>query len=951
MRPARFERAASARVGVLVLALSGRLAAYLMPQTHREDAPAGVHSSVVLLGRREECARIDELLDLARLGRSGAVVIRGDPGIGKTALVEYAGMRAGGMRLLRAVGVESESDMPYSGLHELLRPIAGLIERLPRQQRTAMRGALAPTGGEIADRFAVYTATLGLVALAAGERPLVCLVDDAHWLDRGSAEALLFTARRLEDDDVAMVFAARDAPPRGLPAPGLPELRLGGLDAAAAVQLLVDHHGAIAADVARRIADATGGNPLALLEAPHEMRGAQLAGLDAMDDPIPVGKGIEHAFLARARGLPEPTAWALLLAATADRSEVDLILAAAEARPNVLDDAERVGLVRVEAGRIRFRHPLVRSAVYHGAPSRQRRAAHQALAAVLTAPEHADRQAWHLAAAATGPDESIACALANAAERVGRRGGIAAQAEFLASAADLSPDPGARVRRLLGAGLAAADAGLLERSDALLRIGLREVDDPLLRSDLVLARWDVMFRGGLAADWYEPTLATAAAIEAVDPDRAAALVAHAWDFAFDLREPGASRELAGWIQALTGGRALEATNLAASSALCWQWMADGRRDESAAAAERGARLALAGEFDQAAYFAECLTFTDRFTEAQRILEQLVARCRVEGRLTHLAYALVSLARLQLRRGRLRRSYATATEALTVARDTGAAWAIGYASQAIARSAAVLGRDRECMEHAERAIELGADNGGRCVEAPARHALGVMRLGRGDSVEALAHLKTAAEAVAEVLEPGFMCHEPDLIEALAATGHADDASHAVRRLSSAAEGTGADWTAAVAARCVALTMGGDEADDAFRVAIDRCSGQVPGFERARTQLLYGRWLRHAGRRADARPQLREAERAFDACGGLPWAEQAQRELVASGERARRRRPDTRDELTAQELQVASIVAEGASNSEAAARLFLSPKTIEKHLGNAYRKLGVRSRTQLANRLER
>jgi DNA-binding CsgD family transcriptional regulator len=905
----------------------------------------------VLFGRSDECARIDELLDMARLGRSGALVIRGDPGIGKTALVDYAGMRGGEMRVLRAVGVESESEMPYSGLHELTRPIAGLIERLPRQQRAAIQDALAPAGGEIADRFAVYTATLGLVALAAVDGPVLCLIDDAHWLDRGSAEALLFTARRLEDDDVAMVFAARDAPPRGLPAPGVPELRLGGLDPAAAVELLADHHATIAPDVARRIAAATGGNPLALLEVPREMREAQLAGLDAMDDPIPVGQGVERAFRARAEGLPGPTAWTLLLAAAADNSEVDVILAAAQAQPDVLDAAERAGLVRVDGGRIRFRHPLVRSAVYHGAPSRRRREAHQALAAVLAAPEHADRRAWHLAAAATGPDESVARTLADAAERVGRRGGIAAQAAFLASSADLSPDPQLRVRRLLAAGLAAADAGLLERGDALLRVGLREADDPLLRSDLVLARWDVMFRGGLAAEWYEPTLAAAAAIEADDPGRAAALVAHAWDYAFDLLEPGASRDLAAWIEALSGEQAPEAASLAALSALCWQWMADGRRDESAAAAERGAHLALRGEFDQAAYFAECLTFTDRFDEAQRVLERLVARCRVEGRLTHLAYALVSLARLHFRRGRFRRSYATATEALTVARDTGAAWAIGYASQAIARGAAVLGRDEECGENADRAIELGAENGGRCVEAPARHALGIMHLGRGNNVEALAHLESAAEAVSEVREPGFMCHEPDLIEALAATGQADVARPTVERLASAAAQPGAAWTAAVAARCVALMTGGRDAGDAFEVALDRCSTDVSGFERARTQLLYGRWLRHAGRRADARPHIREAERAFDACGAAPWAEQAQRELVASGERARRRRVETRDELTAQELQVALIVAEGASNREAAARLFLSPKTIEKHLGNAYRKLGVRSRTQLANHLER
>jgi DNA-binding CsgD family transcriptional regulator len=899
----------------------------------------------------KECARIDELIDRARCGRSGTLVIRGDPGIGKTALVDYADSRADGMRVLRAVGVESESELPYSGLHELVRPVAGLIERLPRQQRTAMRDALALGGGDVGDRFAVYGATLGLVAHAASERPVLCLIDDSHWLDRGSAEALLFAARRLEDDDVAIVFAARDAPPRGLTAPGVPELRLGGLEPAAAVQLLAGRHESIAADVARRIADATGGNPLALLEAPREMREGQLSGHDSIDDPIAVGEGIEHAFLVRAQGLPEGTAWALLLAATAGSAHVSTILAAAHADADVLDEAERAGLLRVDTGRVRFRHPLVRSAVYHGAPSGERRAAHRALAAVLAGPEHSDRRAWHLAAAATGPDESVACALVTAADRVGRRGGVAGQAEFMARAADLSPDPHVRVERLLAAGLAAADAGLLDRGDGLLQVGLREADDPRVRADLVLGRWDVMFRGGQAAEWYQPTLSTAASMEKIDKGRAAALVGHAWDFAFDLLEPAAARELAAWIWRLVGADALEATNLPALSALCWQWMADGRRDDSGDAAEVGARLALKGEFDQAAYFAECLTFTDRFSQARSVLEQLVARCRAEGRLTHLAYALVSLARLHLRCGELRRSYATATEALTVAGDTGASWAIGYALQALARSEALLGRDQECTEHALRAIELGADTGGRCVAAPARHALGLMRLGRGECAEALGELEAAARAVEEVREPGFMCHAPDLIEALAAVGRGEEALRAAADLGRFAQDSGSRWTSVVAARCVALTSRDHEARGAFAVALDRCSGEVPEFERARTQLLFGRWLRHAGHRAEARGQLRDAESAFESCGALPWAEQARRELAASGERARRRRPDTRDDLTAQELQVAMIVAEGASNREAAARLFLSPKTIEKHLGNAYRKLGVRSRTQLANRLER
>jgi len=323
---------------------------------------------------------------------------------------------------------------------------------------------------------------------------------------------------------------------------------------------------------------------------------------------------------------------------------------------------------------------------------------------------------------------------------------------------------------------------------------------------------------------------------------------------------------------------------------------------------------------------------------------------MEGRLTHLAYALVSLARLQHRQGQFRRSYATASEALTVARDTGAAWAIGYALQALARTEAVLGRDQECTEHAVRAIELGADTGGRCVQAPARHAVGLMLLGRGDPAGALAQLEAAADAVAEVQEPGFMCHGPDMVEALAAVGRAGDALLASEQLDGAAKRAGSAWSLAVAARCVALTAGRERADAAFRLALEGCSRGVPEFERARTQLAYGRWLRHAGRRTEARAQLRDAESAFGSCGALPWAEQARRELTASGERARKRGPDTRDELTAQELQVALIVAGGASNRDAAARLFLSPKTIEKHLGNAYRKLGVRSRTQLARRLE-
>ncbi len=422
----------------------------------------------MLFGREHECARLEELLDDARNGHSRALVLRGDPGIGKTALLEYAIERAEGFRVLRAVGIESESKLAFSGLHQLLRPVLGALDQVPEAGAEALRRSLALAEPGEVNPFLVYAGALQLLAAAAEREPILAVVDDAHWLDPASAEAITFAARRLEAESVAVLFAVREGETTRLDARGIPELWIKGLSAEAAGELLAEvNGGSIAAAVAGRLVAATEGNPLALVEIPPMLSEGQRAGTDPLDDPLAVGESVERAFLSRARSLSPRAREALLIAAASDSGDLAAIARAGGGSVAALDEAEEGGLVRVHGGELSFRHPLVRSAVYAAASAGARREAHAALAEAF-GEEDADRRAWHLAAAAIGPDEAIAAALEGAAERARGRGGVGAEARLLERSAALTPDPDQRASRLGQAGWAAFFAGWSDEALALL---------------------------------------------------------------------------------------------------------------------------------------------------------------------------------------------------------------------------------------------------------------------------------------------------------------------------------------------------------------------------------------------------------------------------------------------------------------------------------------------------
>ena len=903
----------------------------------------------MLFGREHECARLEELLDDARNGHSRALVLRGDPGIGKTALLEYAIERAEGFRVLRAVGIESESKLAFSGLHQLLRPVLGALDQVPEAGAEALRRSLALAEPGEVNPFLVYAGALQLLAAAAEREPILAVVDDAHWLDPASAEAITFAARRLEAESVAVLFAVREGETTRLDARGIPELWIKGLSAEAAGELLAEvNGGSIAAAVAGRLVAATEGNPLALVEIPPMLSEGQRAGTDPLDDPLAVGESVERAFLSRARSLSPRAREALLIAAASDSGDLAAIARAGGGSTAALDEAEESGLVQVRAGELLFRHPLVRSAIYSAATTSARREAHTALAEAFGS-EDADRRAWHLGAAAIGPDEAIASALEEAAERAQGRGGMAAQARLLERSAALTSDPEQRASRLGQAGWAAFSAGWSEEAMTLLGQGLELTEDPLTRADLHDALAYLNWSQASSGDQAETCIAEAERVEGVDPIRAARLLWHASgevSLRFDIER---HRELAERIWSLVEDQD-EAQIPHGLAARAWQAVLDGDLSQGIALAERGAAIvgpdsALSGG-GLLIDFAECLAALEQYRSADRMLARAVPLYRDGGMLVALIAALSVLSGLELNRGRLERAMAAATESLQRARELDLSRHVAWALICMAGVEAVLGRDEACRAHAAEAVATRAQADVE-IEAHALDALGRLELGQGCAQESIHRFERVRE-FAGVAGGGtpYLRWRPDLIEAYARTNRQAEAARELAALESLkASGLG-PWASAAIARCRGLLADEETFAEAFAEALRLCTDSVSPFERARTELVYGERLRRAGRRLDSREQLRSALDQFERLGASSWAERAREELRASGETARKRDPALVDELTPRELEIALQVADGGTNKEVAARLFLSPKTVELHLGRVYRKLGIRSRTELA-----
>ncbi|MFH8371115.1 ATP-binding protein [Streptomyces sp. NPDC018031] len=916
----------------------------------------------MLYGRDDEQRRIDHLLAAARDGRSGALVVRGAPGIGKTALLEYAISAATGMRVLRGQGIEAEGELPYAGLHLLLHPALGEAERLPGPQRSALLSAFGLADSDRpGDPLLVGLAVLSLLSELAERGPLLCVVDDTHWLDHGSAEALLFAARRLHAEGIALLLAERDDP-GSLPAPGLPELALAGLDDGAAARLL-DHKAADLSNAARdRVLSAAWGNPLALLELPAVLTregggitgpgpgpvdgGAATTGPAVPGSEVPLGDRLRVVFGGQLVGLPAATRTVLLAAAAEHRGELDVVLravATSGAGPTDLAPAERAGLIRVDGRNVVFRHPLVRAAVLQSAPHGDRIAVHRALAEALSGPDQADRRAWQSAAAACAPDEEVAAELAAAAARARARGGPAAAAAAHEAAARFAPDPAWRTEHLVMAAADAAEAGDFAHAGDLAERALPDAADPVLRSRVLQVRAAADFGRGALRDANAHLLAGAESAAGHDSGQALKLLLDAVHIAWFIDDGGVRPRTARQVAALAvpaGSTAAPAAGLLRSLVGIWE----GRHVPAEPFPElvRAACRALGDDPRGQVLVAAAMLAGAQDAELYELASNLVAQGREQGRIAWLPPALSYLTAAEFFLGRPRAAVAAATEALHIAQDTNQPQWTGQLQAILAALAAAAGDDERCRALAAEALEgTPAPNIGG-----ARWALGLLALGAGRPEEAVRHLEALAEGPERHLAHSTRSI-PDLVEAAVRLGETDRAERAFARLDHWARWAGQPCVDALVSRCRALLDSGESVEKHYRTALGRHALAPRPYEEARTRLLYGEWLRRERRKAEATAQLRGALRIFEDLGAEPWAHRARTELGATGIETPRARPaGPLAQLTPQENQIVRLAADGLQNRAIAAKLFLSPRTVAYHLYKAYPKLGVASRSELS-----
>ncbi|MGW0808262.1 AAA family ATPase [Nonomuraea sp. NPDC002799] len=864
----------------------------------------------VLWGRDGEQATVRHLLAGARQGTSGVLVLRGDPGIGKTSLLDHAASAAGGMRVLRGSGVESEAELPFAGLHLLLHPVLDRLPRLPRPQADALRGAfgLGPAAG---DRFLVGLGVLSLLSELAAAGSLLCLVDDAHWLDHASADALLIAARRLDADGVALLFAARDP---GFPAPGLPEYRLGGLLPADAAKLLDATAGELPVGLRHRVLAEADGNPLALIELPKSL------GLH------PLTGRLQEAFEHRANALPASARTLLTVAAIDGTGELGTVLAAGRELGASADDLETIrqsGLVAVEGHRLDFRHPLVRAAVQGAAGKEVRLAVHAALARALPEPQDADRRAWHQAAAATAPHEKLAEELESTARRAAERGGGAAAAAAYQRAAELSVDPADRARRLTLAAEAAEYGGRFDHARAIAEHAGGPNTDPALTSRLIRVRACSDYGMGLLPSAHALLSMGVDHIAEEDPQAAAWLLLDASSLIW----LDGDRDMAARTARQLAGLRLREDDPATPVYLLCRWFAalalrrpaEGLPPlpEVVAAARE-----LAGLDRRGLLLVGALGLAEPDRHTHDLATRATAAIRVESRVGLLPQALTYLASTQLALGWHADVRAHAGEAVRIARDTAQPQWATQAGALLAHLGAIEGEEAACQGFgdARALLDLG--------------------LGRADSAllayEDLLYGRARNQISA-------MRVVPDMVEAAVRCGTPGRATQALARFIEWAAILDQPWAHALAHRCRALI---EPAEEHFTTAL---ALHTRPFEQARTQLLYGEWLRRARRRVDARPPLTSAWQTFDRLDAHPWSARARAELDAAGwATPRSGERDPLAALTPQEGQIVQLAAQGLTNRQIAARLFLSPRTVGQHLYKAFPKLGVTSRTELAAR---
>jgi DNA-binding CsgD family transcriptional regulator len=900
----------------------------------------------LLVGRDRELASIEAALGAARRGEPAALLLHGEPGVGKTALLRAAVARADDLRILGATGIEAESELAFAGLAELLGPIAAHRTTLPRAQAGALEGALGLSDATVADPLTVFAAALALIGLAAAEAPVLIVVDDAQWLDGSTLDALRFVAKRLGACRAAALLLAtrEELDPAGWPRADILFIR--GLERDPALALLGDE--GLAPEVRERLVTATAGNPLALWEMPAQLTDAQRSGREPLADPLPAGASLERVYRGRVSALPAGTREALLMVAATHAEALGPVAAALQARGidvDTLAAGEAAGLVARRDDRVVFTHPLVRSAVYWGAPLPARRAAHAALAA------HAETEsrAWHLAAAATAADEQVAAALEDAASAAERRGALAAATEAFERAGRLSPAGGARVRRRSEAARTAVLAGRLDVARHTLDDLLAEPHDAAVHADLELMRATVMLLGGEPLAAYELLVGEAGRIEPHDRPRAAALLSAAGialligGHVRDLRAVAErARALAGPEADLVPTVLLAEALAAAGDVEEARALLLGREEELLAF---GAHPGPVQELVVIAAFA--LALLEEWPRAERLLDGLITGARRTGAVRALAFPLAVSAGLDVRRGHWARARRKGREALPIAEETSPGFALTYAIATLAYLDAAQGRERPCRELAARLERVGAEFELAAAWAFSATTTGLLELGLGRIDAAVTHLEQAvAHLAAWGLEhPGFLPAEAYLIEALARARRVPEARARQAALEARAQRAGGWWPRGSVAHGRGL-LAEEDFEQHFREARD-CYRALPSpFDVARTELAWGERLRRERRRTEARAQLTAALAGFDRLGARPWAARARAELAAA-EGGRTRAAAAHEEpLTHKEGEVADLVAAGATNREAAAALFLSPRTVEHHLRQVYRKLGVRSRSELA-----
>ena len=900
----------------------------------------------MLRGRRRECEVLAGLLEGVRGGRSGVLVVRGEAGVGKTALLDYAVEWALDLKVLRAVGVESEMALAFAALHQVCGPMLDRLEGLPGPQRAALGTAFGLQAGPAPDRFLVGLAVLSLLSEAAQERPLLCVIDDAQWLDRESAQALAFAARRLLAESVLVVFAAREP---SVDFGGLPELVVEGLRDADARELLgsvvrwpLDER------VRDQIVAETRGNPLALLELPRGLSPAELAGGFGLPDVLPLSGRIEESFLRRVESLPEKTRLLLVVAAADPVGDPALVWRAArklELSIEVAGYAEAAGLLKI-AGRVVFRHPLVRSAVYRAASLSDRQKVHAALAEVTDPQVDPDRRAWHWAQATSGPDEDVAAELEQCAGRAQARGGLAAAAAFLARAVALTPDPAQRADRALAAAQAKHLAGAPDVALGLLAVAQAGPLDELGWARVDVLRAQIAYSQNRGSDARPLLLRAAKRLERLDLDLARETYLEAlWAarFAGRLAPGGGVREVAQAALAapmpsrpprasdlLLEGLATQFTEGYAAGVPMLQQAVSAFRSTNISSEEELRWMWLAG-------LAAVVVWDDESWDV--LAARHVQLVREAGALSVLPIALTIRIAAYTLAGELPAAAQLIEEVRTLTEATGS-YLPPYGPVIFA---AWQGREAEALGLIEVTLREVTSRGEGQGVAAAQWARAVLYNGLGRYGEALAAAGLASEHPEGLAFSNTALVE--LIEAATRTGQAEHAADALKQLSERTTASGSDWALGDEARSRALLSEDEPAERLYREAIERLGRTRVRAELARAQLLYGEWLRRHNRRGDAREQLRAAHQMLTAMGIEGFAERARRELLATGETVRRRAVETADELTAQEAQIARLAGDGRTNLEIGAELFLSARTVEWHLHKVFTKLGISSRRQL------